>query len=124
MLSRISAIVAQFGAVLENTNLIPLQKIENRATRIVTNSPYDASAPPPPPTCYKVLAGFQSRTSTRKETAKLTYRSLNSSAPHQHLMELFTKYSEGYGRSLHCSERNLQIPLHRKSMYENLLCYR
>ena len=54
-----------------------LQKIQNRAARIVTSSPYDATAAP-------MIERFSWSTISdliKKETATLTYKSLNSLAP-------------------------------------------
>ena len=41
-LSHISVIAARFGVVVVKPNLKFLQKLQNRAARITTNSPYDA----------------------------------------------------------------------------------
>ena len=90
------------------TKLIALQKIQNRAARITTNSPYDAPAVP----LLKNLGWPSIRDFIKKETATLTYKALNSLAP-QYLGELFNKCSEGSVRNLRSTEINLQIPLLR-----------
>ena len=96
-----------------------LQKIKNRAARITTNSPYDASAVP----LLRNLAWPSIRDLIRKETASPTYKSLNSLAP-QYLGELFTKCSEGSDRNLRSTETNLQIPLLRTSTGQKAFSYR
>ena len=68
------------------TILNSLQKIQNRAARITTDSPYDASAAP----LLQNLGWPLMKDLIRKETATLTYKALNSLAPHN-LGELFSK---------------------------------
>ena len=101
------------------TKLNSLQKIQNRAARITTNSPYDASAAP----LLQNLGWPSIKDLIRKETAALTYRALNSLAP-QYLGELFTKCSEGSDRILRSTETNLQIPLLRTSTGQKAFSYR
>ena len=60
-----------------------LQKIQNRAARIVTNSSYDASAAP----LLQSICCVSSKDFIWKETVTLTYRLLNSLAPPQYLIE-------------------------------------
>ena len=86
-----------------------LQKIQNIAARIVTSSPYDASASP----IIQNLGWSTIRTISnlvRKETATLTYKSLNSRAP-DYLRKLFAKCSDDRERFLRSSETDLKIPL-------------
>ena len=82
-----------------------LQKLQNKAARIVTNSPFDASAAPLLqrlgwPTVQKLI---------NKETGSMVYRSLNSLAP-QYLSDLFVRLSEVHPRELRNSKTNLAIP--------------
>ena len=79
-----------------------LQKIQNRAARIVTNSLYDASAAP----LIQNLGWPTISNLIRKETATLTYKSLNSLAP-AYMRKLFTKYSDDSERSLRSTETDL-----------------
>ena len=90
------------------TKLNSLQKIQNRAARITTNSPYDAPAVP----LLQNLGWPSIRDFIKKETATLTYKALNSLAP-QYLGELFNRCPEGSVRNLRSTETNLQIPLLR-----------
>ncbi len=96
-----------------------LQKIQNRAARITTNSPYDASALP----ILQKLGWPSIKDLIRKETAMLTYKALNSLAP-QYLGELFTKCSEGSDRNLRSAETNLQIPRFRTCTGQKAFSYR
>jgi len=101
------------------SKLNSLQNFQNRAARIVTNSPYDAPAAP----LLQSLGWLSIKDLIRKGTAMLTYKLLNSLAP-QYLTELFTKCSELNGLSLRSSETNLQIPLLRTFIRQNACCYR
>ena len=89
-----------------------LQKIQNRAARIVTNSPYDASAVP----LLQSLGWPSIKDLIKKETATLTYQALNSLAL-QYLGELFRKCSEGSDRDLRATETSLQIIHMRGTSY-------
>ena len=84
------------------TKFNSLQKTQNRAARLNTNSPYDASA-------VLVLEdlGWPSIKDLIQKTATLSCRALNSLA-HQFLGELFIKCSEGSYRNLRSTETNLQ----------------
>ena len=95
------------------------QAIQNRAARITTNSPYDASAAP----LLQNLGWPSIKDLIRKETATLTYKVLNSLAP-QYLGELFSKCSKGSDRILRSTETNLQIPLLRTSTGQKAFSYR
>ena len=83
-----------------------LQKIQNRAARIVTSSPCDASAAP----IIQNLGWLTISNLVRKETATLTYKSLNLLAP-DYLRKLFEKCSDDRERFLRSSETDLKIPL-------------
>ena len=86
-----------------------MQKIQNRAARIVTNSPFDASAAP----LIQNLGWPTFSDLTRKETATLVYKSLNSLAP-AYMTKLFTKYSDDRERTLLSTETDLRLPLLKK----------
>ena len=83
-----------------------LQKIQNRAARMVTNSPYNASAAP----LMQNLGWSTVSDLIRRETATLTYKSLNSLAP-EYLKKLFIKCSDDREQVLRSSETELRIPL-------------
>ena len=83
-----------------------LQTIQNRAARIVTSSPYYASAAPE----IQNLGWSPISNLVRKDTATLTYKSLKSLAP-DYLRKLFAKCLDDRERFLRSSETDLQIPL-------------
>ena len=96
-----------------------LQKIQNRAARIVTNSPYDASAA----LLIQNLAWPTIRNLIRKETATLTYKSLNSLAS-AYMRKLFTRYSDDSERSLRSTETDLMLPLLKTATGRKAFSYR
>ena len=96
-----------------------LQKIQNRAARIVTGSPYDASAAP----IIQNLGWSTISNLVRKETATLTYKSLNSLAP-DYLRKLFAKCSDDRERFLRSSETDLKIPLLKTINGQKAFSYR
>ena len=83
-----------------------LQNIQNRAAIIVTNSPYDAPAAP----LIQNLGWPTISNLIRKETATLTYKSLNSLAQ-AYMRKLFTEYSDDSERSLRSTETDLRLQL-------------
>ena len=94
-------------------------QLQNRAARITTNNPYDASAAP----LLQNLGWPSIKDLIRKEAATLTNKAWNSLAP-QYLGELFSKCSEGSDRILRSTETNLQIPLLRTSTGQKAFLYR
>ena len=96
-----------------------LQKIQNRAARIVTGSPYDASAAP----IIQNLGWSTISNLVRKETATLTYKSLNSLAP-DYVRKLFAKCSDDRERFLRSSETDLKIPLLKTINGQKAFSYR
>ena len=96
-----------------------LQKIQNRAARIITGSPYDASAAP----IIQNLGWSTISNLVRKETATLTYKSLNSLAP-DYLRKLFAKCSDDRERLLRSSETDLKIPLLKTINGQKAFSYR
>ena len=96
-----------------------LQKIQNRAARMVTNSPYDASAAP----LIQNLGWSTVSDLVRRETATLTYKSLNSLAP-EYLKKLFIKCSDDRERVLRSSETDLRIPLLKMINGQKAFSYR
>ena len=98
-----------------NSKINILQKIQNRAARIVTNSPYDASASP----LIQNLGWPTISDLTRKQTATVVYKSLNSLAP-AYMTKLFTKYSDDRERNLRSTETDLWLPLLKLLMAKRL----
>ena len=79
-----------------------LQNVQNKAARIVTNSPFDASAA----SLLQRLAWPYVHKLINKETGSMVYRSLNSFAP-QYPNDLFMRLSEVHPRALRNSKTNL-----------------
>ena len=102
-----------------NSKINILQKIQNRAARIVTHSPYDASAAP----LIQNLGWPTISDLTRKETATLVYKSLNSLAP-AYMTKLFTKYSDDRERTLRSTETDLRLPLLKTANGQKAFSYR
>ena len=102
-----------------NSKINILQKIQNRAARIVTNSPYDASAAP----LIQNLGWPTISDLTRKETATRVYKSLNSLAP-AYMTKLFTKYSDDRERTLRSTETDLRLPLLKTANGRKAFSYR
>ena len=96
-----------------------LQKIQNRAARIVTSSPYDASAAP----IIQNLGWLTISNLVRKETATLTYKSLNLLAP-DYFRKLFEKCSDDRERFLRSSQTDLKIPLLKTINGQKAFSYR
>ena len=96
-----------------------LQKLQNRAARIVTNSPYDASALP----LIGSLGWLTIKELIDFETSKMVYKSLNVLAP-DYLRDIFQKVSEATNRQLRNSNTDLRLPLLRTSTGQKLFAYR
>ena len=100
-------------------NIDSLQKVQNRAARIVTNSGFDASAAP-------IIANLGWPTISnliQKETATLMYKSLNGIAP-DYLQNIFTRCSENNDRALRSTDTNLKLPLSKTSAGLKSFSYR
>ena len=72
-----------------STNLQRLQKLQNRAARIVSESPYDAHSEP----LIKELGWFTIKQMIHTETVKIVYKALHNEAP-ECLKELFHRLSD------------------------------
>ena len=91
------------------TALQKLQKLQNRAARIVTNSPYDAHSQPLIqkrgwPTIQELI---------ESETAKAVYKALHNEAPN-YLKGLFHRLSDTQSSMLRNSNTDLRIPLFKR----------
>lgn len=102
-----------------DTNISRLQKVQNRAARIVTNSKYDTSAMP----LINGLGWATVKQLIFKESASLMYKSLNSLAP-DYLSSLFTRCSDSNERNLRSTDLNLKIPLLKTKTGQKSFCYR
>ena len=85
-----------------------LQKLQNRAARIVTNSPYNASALP----IIRKLGWQTVKDLIVNETLKMVYKCTNDEAP-SYLACLFDRLSETSTRELRNTETDLLVPFLR-----------
>ena len=88
-----------------------LQKLQNRAARIVTNSAYDASALP----IIRKLGWPIINELIESETLKMVHKSVNNQAP-IYFTEMFVRLSDACKRELCNTKTDLAIPL-RKSAF-------
>ena len=92
-----------------------LQKLQNKAARIVTNSAYDASALP----IIRELGWPTINELIESETLKMVYKSLNDQAP-IYLTEMLVRLSEKCKRELCNTKTDLAIPC-RKTARSKML---
>ena len=97
-----------------------LQKLQNRAARIVTGSSYDAPSVP----LRKELGWLSVKEMIIvKETSTMMYKSLNDLAP-QYLSDLFVRLSDFHTRELRNTKNDLAVPLMRKVSGQKAFSYR
>ena len=99
--------------------LAKLQKLQNRAARIVTNSPYDASALP----LIGSLGWLTIRELIDFETSKMVYKSLNALAL-DYLRNIFQTVSEATNRKLRNSKIDHRLSSLRTSTGQKSFAYR
>ena len=92
-----------------STAINELQELKNRATRIVTNSRYDASAKP----IIKKLGWHTVSEIIQMETLSMVYKSMNNLAP-LYFTGMFSRLSDTSRRDLRDTRSDLEIPM-RKS---------
>ena len=90
--------------VCGTTSLNKLQKLQNRAARIVTNSLCRMSAPP----IIRQLGWQTVKELIETETFKMVYRSINHKAP-KYLTGLFQRLSETCARQLHNTSTDFNV---------------
>ena len=93
-----------------------LQKLQNRAARILTFSSYDTSADP----LLEQLNWKRLDTQRQIQVATMVYKSIHGPAP-DYLGSLFTKYNPPY--NLRNSENKLAVPLPRTNFLKNSFSY-
>ena len=101
------------------TRLQVLQKLQNRAARIVTNSSYDSSAS----VLIKTLNWPTVADMIQVETACMVYKSINELAP-DYLSQIFTKKSACSRENLRSTATDLQIPLVKTCSGQRTFSYR
>ena len=98
---------------------LTLQKLQNRAARIVTNSSYDA----PADALIQRLNWPDIAEIIKRETATIVYKSLNGLVP-TYLSDIFLKNSSRGTVKLRNSEYDLHIPLFKTSNGQKSFSYR
>ena len=96
-----------------------LQKLQNRAARIVTNSSYDSSAS----ALIQTLNWPTVADMIKVETACMVYKSINELAP-DYLSQIFAKKSACSRKNLRNTATDLQIPLVKTSSGQRTFSYR
>ena len=101
-----------------STNINLLQKLQNRAARIITNSSFDTpSRPLITELGWKIIDEL-----IDNETKTMVFKSLNDLAP-QYLCNLFTKNSACSSRSLRNTETDLRLPKKRSANGKKMLFF-
>ena len=102
---------------LSNELTDKLQKLQNRAIRIITKSDFYSSA-----TVLRLKLGWDSLyTRRKKHKAKLMFKTLNKQAP-EYLQDLFKPFSTGY--NLRDKANKLALPKPRSDFLKRSFCYR
>ena len=96
-----------------------LRKLQNKVARIVTNSPFDASAAP----LLQRLSWTLVQKLINNETGSMVYKSLNSLAP-QYLSDLFVRLSGVHPREVRNSKTDLAILMSRTGNGQKSFAYR
>ena len=101
------------------TRLNKLQRLQNRAARIVTDSDFDTSAAP----LIQDLGWPTIEQLIHRETSTMTYKCLNQLAP-AYLSGCFSKLSDSHTRVLRNSGTDVHIPRMRTSNGQKCFAYR
>ena len=99
------------------TKLKTLQKLQNRAARIVTGSPFDTPAAP----LLQRLGWPSIDKLIYRETCTMMFNSLNSLAP-ENLGNIFSKLSDVHTRVLRNTRCNLTVPKRENSLWPKIIC--
>ena len=102
-----------------NTKVNTLQKLQNRAARIVTGSPFDSSAGP----LLQRLGWLSVDRLVHRETSTLVYRSLNGLAP-DNLCQIFSLLSDVHNRLLRNTKCDLVVPRMRTAYGQKSFAFR
>ena len=96
-----------------------LQKLQNRAARIVTNSAYDASALP----IIRKLGWPTINELIESETLKIVYKSVNDLAP-KYPAEMLVRLSDSSKRELRNNKTNLAVPRRKAAFGQKCFSYK
>lgn len=102
------------GTVLKNK----LQKLQNRAARIITRSGYEIRSA----TILNSLNWCSLETNRNQTKATMMYKIVNGEAP-THLQQLFSFVNDTHGYNLRNSDINLKIPLPHTDYSKRSLAY-
>ena len=89
-----------------SSTLLQLQKLQNRAARILTNSAFDAPSSP----LIRSLGWMTIADLISFESKQLVFKSLNNQAP-QYICKLFQRNSECSSRDLRNTATDLRLPM-------------
>ena len=109
----------QVWGCIGTTTLQKLQKLQNRAARVATNSCFDAPSEP----LIQQLGWLTIEQLIELETVKVVYKALHNEAP-PYMEELFLKLSNTQCRELRNSSTDLYIPRLRTAMGQKSFGYR
>ena len=101
------------------TEINQLQKLQNRAARMITNSSFDAPSRP----LIKGLGWKTVEELASGESKTMVLKSLNELAP-QYLCDLFTRNSPCSSYSLRDTGTNLRLPMKRSANGQRCFSYR
>ena len=87
------------------TEISKLQKLQNRAARIITNSSFDASSKP----LIQKLGWKTVNDMIKHESRTMVYKSINNKAP-PYMSEMFTRNSQDATRQLRNTNTDLRLP--------------
>ena len=118
MFNHISVIIALFGDC-GATKLKKLQKLQSRAARIVTSSPFDTPAAP----LLQLLRWPSIEKLINLETCTMVYKSLNELAS-ENLGNIFHKMSDVHTRVLRDTKCNLAVPKMRTAYGQKSFAFR
>ena len=101
------------------TELNQLQKLQNRAARILTNSSHDAPSRP----LFQILGWKTIAELIADEMKMMVLKSVNDFGPH-YLHKMFTKNSHFTERSLRNTVTGLRLPMRKSSVGQINFSYR
>ena len=102
-----------------DTNVNSLQKLQNRAARIVTSSPFDSSAAP----LLQGLGWLLADRLVHRETSNVVYKSLSGLAP-DNRCPICSRLSDVHSRVLRSTKCDLAIPRMRTAYGQKSFAFR
>ena len=99
-----------------STDILQLQRLQNRAARVVTNSQFDAPSTP----LIQSLGWHTIKELIDKQAKLMVFKCINDLAP-TYLCNLFTKKADCTERSLRNTNTDLRLPL--KSSANGQKCF-